>query len=152
MKRTFWFIFFDLFILFELLTVPAAAKEKNEFGNCVINAIDWGLMASASDIASTLIGEGKKPIYPSIGISNDAGYGPSFILFKIPSFNSPAIYGTLRLRVYQAHSMTGDAPYLPIVLYDVNNPAKVLQPLWSIEDWSSIKQDFMYGALKIGVA
>jgi hypothetical protein len=134
-----------VFVLFALLAAPSIARENGFTSNCVIDAVDWGLVEPALDTAGDLISEGVKPLYKIIGIHDDTDYGPSFILFKIPSLASPALFGTLRLQVFGVQPISDDVPYLPIILYDVNDLNTVYQPLWDIDQWRAVKDDFMSG-------
>jgi len=70
------------------------------------------------------------------------------IVFNLPSFPTPVLFGKLRLQVDSAHSISGDPadmPVFPLVLNDVTDISLLQQPLWDLVEWQTAKTDLLFG-------
>jgi len=144
----------ELIVLFLLIDVPLANAYR-----CInatsIEASNWGQLEAAVDSAGIIITEGGKPVTHTIGIDSDAGeVGASFLLFKLPSFCAPVIFGKLQLKVRTAMRNIGPtAPPFLFVLYDVGDIPQLLKPVWDISDYINAKSDLskgrIYGNFKV---
>jgi len=135
-----------ILVCYSLLTfLPLAHAKKSNTMTCIINASEWGRLDETTERALDHISNGQKPVSNSVGVSSDAGfYGPSYIVFNLPAFPAPVLFGRLRLQV---DYINGDEPEgtNTFVLYDSSDIDLLLQPLWDFEQWLNAKDDLMSG-------
>lgn len=130
-----------------VFTVASTAHAgKSPDTTCVIDAAKWGTVIAADDMANLWIEDGNKPVHTNIfGVYSDAGFfGPSYMVFKLPSFKSPVLFGKLRLKM-RVNSTFDDRPKIALSLHDVEDLPFLLQPMWDFSQWQAAKTDLMSG-------
>ncbi len=134
-----------LFGLSAILVVAPISYAEAAAKECVIEgtASDWRIEKNDADVFD-LITAGQKPVAAGFWLDSDNGqYGETYVVFDLPRFKAPVLFGKLRIQIEFA---TTDGPTeLPINLWDISDLELLEQPLWTFEEYFAAKADVSSG-------